>query len=679
MSLKVWLPFNGNLNNYGCSDVTAPTYNNLTLVSNGKIGQCYSGQAVYYLTNELLGNIWSLCAWIKADGWYSSNNVILCKNVAAGDAYQFYFSIVGGTQLRIGINNNSGIVFNYTFNTGTWYHVAATYDGSIGNLYINGELKKSSSVSNAFSANMNNIGINCRSANADGTTRWIGDSSVHYINDARIYDHCLSAAEVREISQGLVLHYKLDDITNGIKDSSGYNYNGTLVGSPTISSDSARYSNCLSFNGSTDAVNCGKAFIVQGATEMTWTGWFNCNSWRESGWQYLLSSQQSGGILLGKYSTCTIRARAHVYTAADKSTTGYSADANYTATETEIPAGSGWHMITGVYTTSAIKLYIDGELKKTTSSTTYGVHFNTNANMFIAAESTGAGSSDYATCKASDIRVYYTALSDEDVKQLYELRAKIDNKQNLHLINLYEGTDSNISGSTVTYTNTGTSTISVGTYPYPITFSETPNPVFTQYTINRTQNNYQSSIIDINPYSSFRITLLGDGIHIASQPSAIQRYQYTMVGYNQQGRPVYKAYQNGTYTFSAVKYSIDFDYLDAEGNVLASGSLLDRHTYGEYNSMNIYLNDETFNLSAPAAKYDSGYLFTSMRIRIGIIGAIFYDDNNAELYPEHTTFPYQTKIRLKSNGNFLCDTLYESEATKLFKNKCAETNNLIEF
>ena len=40
MSLQVWLPLNGNLDNYGLSDV-AVTNNGATVDINGKIGSCY--------------------------------------------------------------------------------------------------------------------------------------------------------------------------------------------------------------------------------------------------------------------------------------------------------------------------------------------------------------------------------------------------------------------------------------------------------------------------------------------------------------------------------------------------------------------------------------------------------------------------------------------------------------
>jgi hypothetical protein len=48
-----------------------------------------------------------------------------------------------------------------------------------------------------------------------------------YLNDVRIYDHCLSPKEVKEISKGLVLHYKMDDkiATNLVKNSTYNIYN----------------------------------------------------------------------------------------------------------------------------------------------------------------------------------------------------------------------------------------------------------------------------------------------------------------------------------------------------------------------------------------------------------------------------------------------------------------------
>ena len=40
MALRVWLPLNGNINNYGISDIVA-TNNGATVDNNGKIGLCY--------------------------------------------------------------------------------------------------------------------------------------------------------------------------------------------------------------------------------------------------------------------------------------------------------------------------------------------------------------------------------------------------------------------------------------------------------------------------------------------------------------------------------------------------------------------------------------------------------------------------------------------------------------
>ena len=43
------------------------------------------------------------------------------------------------------------------------------------------------------------------------------------LNDFRLYDHCLSPLEVKEISQGLILHYKLDGFNGGNSFNMGVN------------------------------------------------------------------------------------------------------------------------------------------------------------------------------------------------------------------------------------------------------------------------------------------------------------------------------------------------------------------------------------------------------------------------------------------------------------------------
>lgn len=71
-------------------------------------------------------------------------------------------------------------------------------------MYINGVLDKTMNTTIVPVLNSSqHLGIGSAS---NGAEKLSG-----YLNDVRIYDHCLSAKEVKEISQGLVLHYKLND------------------------------------------------------------------------------------------------------------------------------------------------------------------------------------------------------------------------------------------------------------------------------------------------------------------------------------------------------------------------------------------------------------------------------------------------------------------------------------
>ena len=76
-----------------------------------------------------------------------------------------------------------------------------------------------------------------------GATYYGGMQFFGKINDVRIYDHCLSNKEIKEIAKGLMLHYKLDNvIENNVYDCSGYSNNGTIVGTLSVNNNTSHYS-----------------------------------------------------------------------------------------------------------------------------------------------------------------------------------------------------------------------------------------------------------------------------------------------------------------------------------------------------------------------------------------------------------------------------------------------------
>ena len=210
MALRVWLPLNGTLENKGISDYVIQSAN-ITIVDNGKIGKCYSfnGSSSYIsITNFNLSNNWSYGCWINTPnsdsrGW----EIAMVLNNSGSDADSQFAFWVHQKENRFEslANTQYTSTIPYTNYYNSWHHFFATFNGSLLTTYIDGNVVNTKTITAEYYP-ATNLTIGARSKNAAGTafTNWFQG----YLNDVRVYDHCLSKKEVKEISQGLVLHYK---------------------------------------------------------------------------------------------------------------------------------------------------------------------------------------------------------------------------------------------------------------------------------------------------------------------------------------------------------------------------------------------------------------------------------------------------------------------------------------
>lgn len=242
MALRVWLPLNGNINNYGISDAVV-TNNGATVDNNGKIGKCYSfnGSSAKISTQINLTPEMSFCVWVKFN---SIQNFVIDARNSSGQGYQPIYISSTGVQIYSSGSPSGGYV-NYSFSTGIWYHIVVSYSNNKGYLYVNGMLV---GTVGAASLTLNNSILTIGSRYS--SERYLNGK----LNDVRVYDHALSSKEVKEISKGLCLHYKLAGhgcpnlLTNTGPNDSGWGINqsgGTFT--KTITND------CTTFNVTTRA------------------------------------------------------------------------------------------------------------------------------------------------------------------------------------------------------------------------------------------------------------------------------------------------------------------------------------------------------------------------------------------------------------------------------------------
>lgn len=215
MSLIHWWPLNGNTNDYGVNNI-ALINNGATVNSAGKIGSCYyfDGNTSYLQATieaglfDGTGHPFSFTFWMKFTDELVDRKIIFGDYSLANPYFNIEMSYGSASYSgRIRFCWSNGCDYWFTVATGikdTWQHYAITYDGiNKISLYKDGTFIESATATlNAASSGTYYIGRDGRT----GSTALKG-----YLNDFRIYDHALSAKEVKEISKGLVLHYNFED------------------------------------------------------------------------------------------------------------------------------------------------------------------------------------------------------------------------------------------------------------------------------------------------------------------------------------------------------------------------------------------------------------------------------------------------------------------------------------
>lgn len=220
MSLQVWLPLKGDLINQGLHESTWINGSQAIVDNDSNLGTCYtfenlSGSRLYYngnvadfMNTYINKHSHSLSAWVKTT---QHTTCVFCLTYEEmfgirSDKLQFALSRSGSTVQLTG---------NTTVTDGKWHHIVATYDTSdnMMRVYVDGvldaEKQYNSDLTYLYASSWTNSIL--LSGNSNNSTAIAWYYYLGKLSDIRIYDHALSTYEVHELSNALIMNYKLTD------------------------------------------------------------------------------------------------------------------------------------------------------------------------------------------------------------------------------------------------------------------------------------------------------------------------------------------------------------------------------------------------------------------------------------------------------------------------------------
>ena len=204
MSLQVWLPLNGDTSNQGLNGLSMTGSPNSW--GDGKIGKCatFNGNLIYNNTTELnYTDNFSYCLWINQN--YSGAVGEFAFTVGRVDTGGYGYGIQIHSASLIGLWFGSRRI-DISCPANEWHHIAFTVSGTSIKVYKDGALLTTSTTQTLPTySDGKGLGLGCFHYKDGDIYSYHGS-----LNDFRIYNHCLSAKEVKEISKGLICHYLMN-------------------------------------------------------------------------------------------------------------------------------------------------------------------------------------------------------------------------------------------------------------------------------------------------------------------------------------------------------------------------------------------------------------------------------------------------------------------------------------
>jgi hypothetical protein len=407
----------------------------------GKLGKAlsFNGSSQYININTQTYSLGggTVALWFKKTGDGTGGNTLTGSYSGSGNgrAPTFGFS---GSQLVWEFGSLVSQLAGITVDNEVWHHAVMTYDSAFNVVvYFDGvQVSSGSSVNPASFYSQVHFGH---------YGNFGGNYFQGVIDDARIYNRALSAAEVAalykstavvvnastntaggSLTSGLVGLWSFDgkDVnwaTGTAFDRSGAGNNGSLISMSTTSSPTiGKIGQALKFNGSTTYVDLGDVSTLSFERTNSFSGsaWFKSSNITGGSWFSKMLT--ANGYDLGYFTDST---HMHVFLSNTWPTNGLRAVAVFSSSV----ADNKWHHIVTTYNGSSqntgVKIYLDGILATMSyvqeNSLTGSILQSVGAR--IGGRQSGGVPYTQFNGQLDDVRIYNRALSATEVKSLYNL------------------------------------------------------------------------------------------------------------------------------------------------------------------------------------------------------------------------------------------------------------------